>query len=328
MKKTTQLIIGIIALIVILGSALYLIGDSKPAVTGKSVSQDMTPVKIGYRNHLLFLPAYVAQENNYYAEQGLQVELVSFDSTNQLVEAVLTGDIDAAVGGVNAIVPLTIEGKAPGSLKIFNLGFLTDDFDALLVSADSDIRSVQDLEGKTISSLPGIAAKIWMDMMLDKEGLTGKVNVIQTADSQQLNALSSGNADAIFVLEPLATIGKKKGISRTLVKSPISTYFRTDLIFETSVFSTSFVEKRPETTRKIVAAVDKAILFIDDNPDIARKYYSEFTPVEDSMEDELPVARYTPSYAMDAEEFQDVADLLFDTGLIDEKVGVSAILLK
>lgn len=164
--------------------------------------------------------------------------------------------------------------------------------------------------------------------MLEKEGLTGKVNVIQIAESQQLNALSSGSVDAIFVLEPLATIGKKKGLSRTLVKSPISTYFRTDLLFLTSVFSTSFVEKHPRTARKIVAAIDKAITFINDNPEVAREYYSEFTPVDDSLEDELPMLRYVPSYAMDTGEFQDVADLLFDTGLIEEKVDVSIILLR
>ncbi len=328
MKKINLLIIGIFALILIVGSSLYLMNTSDSSITGQVIHQDDVKVKIGYRGHLLYLPAYVAQEKNYYAEEGLQAELIKFDSTNQLVEAVLSGDIDAAVGGVNAIVPLTIEGKTPGSLKIFNLGFLTDDFDALVVAKNSGINTVQDLEGKTISSLPGTAAKRWMDLMLKQENLEGKVNIIQTAPSQQLNALSSGSVEAIFVLEPLATIAEEKGIGRILIESPISKYYRTDLLFETSVMSSNFIRKNPATAKKIIKAVDKAIVFIDNNPKIARTYYSEFTPVDDSIENKLPVPGYIPSYNMNIAEFQETADLFVSSGLIEEEVDVSKILAR
>ena len=328
MKKITLLSLIALSLILVVGSSLYLMTESNSSITGQAIHQENVNVKIGYRGHLLYLPAYVAQEKNYYAEEGLNAELIKFDSTNQLVEAVLSGDVDAAIGGVNAIVPLTIESKTPGLLRIFNLGYLTDDFDALLVSADSDIKSVQDLEGKTISSLPGTAAKIWMDRMLDQENLEGRVTIIQTADSQQLNALSSGSADAIFVLEPLATIAEEKNIGRILIKSPISKYYRTDLLFETSVMSNDFIKKNPTTAKKIVKAVDKAIVFINNNPNVVKKYYSEFTPVEDSFENKLPVSTYVPSYSMNPDEFQEVADFFYSSGLIEEEVDVLGILVK
>lgn len=330
MKKTKILLLAvlILALVLVVGSVSYLYLVNGHSITGQAVYQDSIKVKIGYRAHLLYLPAYVALKNNYFAEQGLQAELIKFDSTNQLVEAVLTGDIDAAIGGVNTLVPLEIEGKTPGQLKIFNLGYLTNNFDALLVSADSNIKSVQDLKGKTISSLPGTAAKIWMERMLEKENLNGKVNIIQTADSQQLNALSSGSADAIFVLEPLVTIAEEKKIGRVLVKSPITTYFTSNLLFETSVMSADFVKKNPGTAKKIITAVDKAIVYINNNPDTVRAYYSEFTPVEDSFEQKLPVTRYVPSSEMNYNEFQKAVELFFTSGLIKQKVDISDVLVK
>ncbi len=300
--------------------------ESNSSIIGQAIHQENVNVKIGYRGHLLYLPAYVAQEKNYYAEEGLNAELIKFDSTNQLVEAVLSGDVDAAIGGVNAIVPLTIEGKTPGLLKLFGLGYLFNDFDALLVATDSDIKSIQDLEGKTISSLPGTAAKIWMDRMLNQENLDGKVTIIQTADSQQLNALSSGSADAIFVLEPLATIAEEKNIGKTMVKSPIFTY-STNLPI-TSVMSNSFIKKNPTTAKKIVKAVDKAIVFINNNPNVVRKYYSKFTPVEDSFENKLPVSTYVPSYSVNPNDFQEVADFFYTSSLIEEEVDVLGILVK
>ncbi|MBS3137818.1 ABC transporter substrate-binding protein [Candidatus Woesearchaeota archaeon] len=333
MKKINMLLIVIFSLIIIIGmvivSSLYLSNESSQPITGQAILKDDVKVKIGYREHLLYLPAYVAQKNNYYAEEGLEAELINFDSTNQLVEAVLSGNVDAAIGGVNAVVPLTIEGKTPGLLRIFNLGILTDDFDALVVAKNSNIKTIQDLEGKIISSLPGTAAKIWMDRMLDQEKLNGKITIIQTADSQQLNALVSGSVDAIFVLEPLATIAEEKNIGRILIKSPISKYFRTDLLFETSIMSNDFINKNPTTAKKIIRAIDKAIVFINNNPDLVRTYYSEFTPVEeDSFENKLPVSRYIPSYEMDINKFQETTNLFATSGLIEEEVNVSKILIQ
>jgi ABC-type nitrate/sulfonate/bicarbonate transport system substrate-binding protein len=323
MKKTTLLIISIAVLIAVLGSIIVILNDS--ATTGRVVQEPQ--VKIGYRGHLAYLPAYVAEANKYYEDEGLDVTLVKFDSTNQMVEAVINGQVDAAVGGANAIVPLTIESKAPGSLKIFNQGYYTEEFDALLVQKDSDINSIEDLEGKTISSLPGTAAKIWMEMMIEKEGLE-RVTVIQTSPSQQLNALNSGSVDAIFVLEPLVTVGIKKDIAKILVKSPIVTYYKDNMLFETSLFSTEFTEENPLTAKKIQRAVDKAIIFINENPEKAKTYYSEFTPVEDDLEADLPVIEYVPSKEMDSEEFQELADYFLETGILSKQVDVSTMFFK
>ena len=326
MKTTTKLSFAVIALILVLGAGLFLITGVEDSVTGRAVHSELTKVKIGYRGHLFYLPAYVAQVRNYYAAEGLEAELIEFDSTNQLVEAVLAGRLDAAVGGVNALVPLTIEGKTPGSLKIFTLGYYPGDFDALLVAEDSAIESVQDLEGKTISSLPGSTALHWMNRMLEAEGLTDKVTIVQTAPSQQLSTLQSGSADAVFVLEPLITLAEEESIGRVLVESPISTYFQPDMLFETSVFSTEFVQTNPETAKRIVAAVNKATEFINANPETVRSYYSEFVPVDDSIEGKLSVPEFIPSYAMDAEAFQQDADRFAQEELIPETVNVETLL--
>ena len=92
MKKINMLLIVIFSLIIIIGmvivSSLYLSNESSQPITGQAILKDDVKVKIGYREHLLYLPAYVAQKNNYYAEEGLEAELINFDSTNQLVEAV------------------------------------------------------------------------------------------------------------------------------------------------------------------------------------------------------------------------------------------------
>ena len=326
MKNRKTIVIGLLILVVaLIGiNIVFFSGLSGEVIEGSEGYDKLEKVKIGYRGHLFYLPAYVAEARGYYEEQGLEVELVEFSSTNQLVEAVINGDIDAAVGGVNSLVPLTIESKNKGLLKIFNLGYFSKGFDHVLVRKDSDIRTLQDLEGKTLSTWPGSSAMIFANLMLEAEGLDGKVSVVQTKPSQQLNALSSGSVDAIFVLEPLSTISEEKGISRVLVESPITAYFMSGMYFETSVFSSEFVNENPETVKKISAAVDDAIFFINSNPNEAKTYYSEFTSVEDSLEGKLPITTYRTSSSMNVEEFQRLADKLEKEGFLGKKVVVDS----
>ncbi len=328
MKKSNLIIYGLCILLVAISAVYFLNTSNESGISGQVTYDENKDIRIGYRAHLFYLPAYVAYKNGYFAEQGLNAQLVEFDSTNQLVDAVLSGDLDAAVGGVNTVVPLTVEGKAPGSIKIFATGVLEDDLDYLLVAADSDIKSVKDLEGKTISLHPGTASEKMIEAMLRKEGLLGKVQLIQTNPSQQLNALASGSVDAVFVLEPLATPAVDEGIARVLVRSPISKYYKQELIFETNVMSTEFIKRNPETAERIKAAVDKAVEFINNNEDVARKYYSEFTPVDDSLESKLAVGLYYPSYDIDESRLQETADFFFNTGVIDDPVNVSEMIMR
>ena len=110
-KKT--ILIGLAVLVIALIGINFIFFSN---MTGKVVdnSDVLEKVKIGYRGHLFYLPAYVAEAEGYYEEQGLDVELVKFDSTNQLVEAVINGNVDAGVGGVNSLVPLTKRSSAKG----------------------------------------------------------------------------------------------------------------------------------------------------------------------------------------------------------------------
>ncbi|MFC1723805.1 ABC transporter substrate-binding protein, partial [Nanoarchaeota archaeon] len=117
------------------------------------------------------------------------------------------------------------------------------------------------------------------------------------------------------------------GEARILIQSPISTYFRQDLIFETSVMSTDFLQKNPDTAKKIIRATDKAIEFIYNNPKLARTYYSKFTPVDKEIQSQLPLGQYIPSYNMNPVEFQKTIDLFWTSNLISKPVAVTDILI-
>jgi NitT/TauT family transport system substrate-binding protein len=56
-------------------------------------------VKIGHLAVVPSLPTYVAMEKGFFTEQGLEVELIPFQSGTDIVDALVAGRIDAECMG-------------------------------------------------------------------------------------------------------------------------------------------------------------------------------------------------------------------------------------
>src|SRR3989338_10155772 len=66
--------------------------------TGKAITEEGEEeegsVKIGYLPAAQGLPLFLAQDNGMFEKEGINVELIKFDSPNLLVQALLSGELD------------------------------------------------------------------------------------------------------------------------------------------------------------------------------------------------------------------------------------------
>ncbi len=128
---------GIIAVILIGGLALVLQqgSNNRPAET----------VKVGFMPITADYQYFVAKEKGFFEEEGLAVDEVKFASSNQMLEALIQGKIDV-IASAAAPTAYIIDEKSQGFIKIFAY---TDDnnLPALIVSLNSSISSVKDLQG-------------------------------------------------------------------------------------------------------------------------------------------------------------------------------------
>mgnify|MGYP002640526337 CR=1 FL=1 len=115
-KKIIWLGLGLIAL---LGVFLFALKQPAPeSINNQGNKAEPEIVRVGYREHGLYWPLFLGLEKGFFAEENIIVEKVSFTSTNQLMEALIAGQIDAALGGVNNTLLATLETKSPGEFKI------------------------------------------------------------------------------------------------------------------------------------------------------------------------------------------------------------------
>jgi NitT/TauT family transport system substrate-binding protein len=151
----------------------------------------------------------------FFKDRQLDVQVTPSQGGATVVPAVVSGDTDIA--GSNLVSVLLAQGKdipvkivAPGT---FVRGNEKQDFSAILVTGDSDIRSPKDLEGKTlaVNTLKNVA-ELTAKASLTKQGVDVSDIELAEVDFPDMNgALAEGRVDAAFQIEPFVSLGLKEG---------------------------------------------------------------------------------------------------------------------
>jgi NitT/TauT family transport system substrate-binding protein len=155
---------------------------------------------------------YGVQEG-FFKDRQLDVQVTPSQGGATVVPAVVSGDTDIA--GSNLVSVLLAQGKdipvkivAPGTFVRAD-----QDFSAILVTGDSDIRSPKDLEGKTlaVNTLENVA-ELTAKASLAKQGVDVDSIELAEVDFPDMNgALAQGRVDAAFQIEPFVSLGVKEG---------------------------------------------------------------------------------------------------------------------
>lgn len=219
-----------------------------PPVT---VPEDALDVNVGFLPVLIYAPIYVALEKGYYAERGLNVKPTSMNSGTDLAVLVSTNDLQIALSGVGPAFWNGIATELP--LNILAPGHEEGNPVAtpMMVGADSDITSVDQLAGKRVSvNAPG-ATEYWLDAALQTGGLTiNDVDLQYLGFPDAVTAISEGALDAAMIGEPLATKAVQDGTARILTND-----FDVAGMQVTAVFSNNdWVEQNTQAAKDFVAA--------------------------------------------------------------------------
>lgn len=186
---------------------------------------DDDEIRIGYWPIVGGLPLYVALEQGFFKEAGLNVKGVKFASAQQIVEGMITGRIHGCANGT-ATGALGLGAiTSPDLFKIIcsnssNHQLVLDEF---LVPLNSTAKAISDLKGKKIACGPGIQNVTMAKIILEKNGFTNP-SVIELPVGQHAPALAAGQIDGVYTLEPTGTVGRMKNLSRTLETGVISKY--------------------------------------------------------------------------------------------------------
>lgn len=224
---------------------------------------------------------YIAEAKGYFRELGIEIEIVSFESSAEMLPAIAAGHVDIA-GGITSVALFNAIQRG------FDIKIVADKgtnlpgrsyFD-LVIRADlkDRIKDYKDLEGLRIAvSAPQSLDHLTLAKALEKGGLTfDDIDLVIIPNfSNMLTALANRALDAALLIEPLITQGVKDGY---VDRWKDATDFAPGAQIAIVLASPSFVRDRREVAERFMVAYLRGV----------RDYYDAFVHGE-GFEEILPI---------------------------------------
>lgn len=301
----------------------------------KQSALEAAPIRIAYLPVIHALPLYVAVERGYFKDAGLEVKLTSFQAPNQIIDALLSGNVD--IGGPSSTatgITAISQTKKPNSLKIFSFGGANKQIinDLLIANRESPIANISELRGKRIGILPGIQWRTIATEILNKNGISAsEVQIIDVAPTLQVQALAAKQVEALLTVEPTRAIAFARGIGVDIEKTPVVNNIADPFYGGCGVVTTSFANKYPKQTKEIINIIKKAADFIEADPEVAKSYLSKYTSLTSDLAQnvDLPLFKSVDQLEPnDIKAIQDFLDIFYRHKIIQEKVVLNDLLLR
>ncbi len=190
-----------------------------PAAGGASEPAGPPPkVRFGLLTIVDSLPFFVAEARGYFAEAGVQVELVVFRSAVERDAALTAGQIDGHLGDVVSSVSLRNAGH-PVKIASISLGMTPEEGPiAVLAAPNSGITSVEQLKGVEVAISTNSMIEYVVENLLLAQGF--RPDEIRTVVIAQIparyQALISGQVKAAGLPDPLASLAEANGAVRVI----------------------------------------------------------------------------------------------------------------
>lgn len=249
--------------------------DSASSVASDaSDDSDKTHLRLIYSPSLCAAPMYIAIENGYFEEEGLDIEQVTIDAAH-VSEAIGANQVDVGMGLVGKLLQ-PIENGLP--IK-FTTGIHTGCI-KLLVPGDSDIKSIEDLKGKKIG-VPGLAdaATVIAKRSLSSVGIgvteqNMEVEFSVYSRNDLAQALENGAVDAIGLGDPAASIAEEQYGLVPLIDTASDPVYKDEYCCDAFV-TNKLASENPEAAAAFTRAVQKASQWVQNNPDETAKIITE-----------------------------------------------------
>ncbi len=266
-KKKYFLKIIVITLAVILGA--YLFSTKNIKETGL---QKVTITQYGQGKIFLYLPLYIAMEEGYFKENGLDITLTYSGNDDQIAATVIGGYADFGVG--DPIFSAIIQEKG-GNLK--TIATLVEKAPFIGYTNKQEISEVNDLSvlnNLSVSSFPA-PSTLYTNLSNLKTSNNLTMNIKPMAFGSQMAALKAGEVDIAMDLDPTVAIAEKEGY-RSVIS--LSRFLPPQAITGITV-KEDYIKKNPEVVQKVINALQKAVTVFYKDQDVglrvAKKVFSD-----------------------------------------------------
>jgi NitT/TauT family transport system substrate-binding protein len=290
--------------------------------------QEKAPEKIVLNevtHSVFYAPLYAAISLGYFADEGLEIELVNGGGADKSMTALLTGQADIGLMGPEAAIYVFNEGREDSAMVIGQLTKRDGSF--LMGRKPAADFQWSDLANKTvIGGRKGGVPEMTLEYVLRKNGLEPGVDV--TVDTSiQFNlmggAFEGGAGDYVTLFEPTASLFEQEGKGYILAAVGQESG---EVPYTAFQATKSYIKEHPDTIKSFLKAVYRGQQWVQKASDKElAEAIVDFFP-DTSVETLMLVAKsyrqidaWMDTPVMKEEAFNRLQEIIIQAGVLTEK---------
>lgn len=290
---------------------------------GRSEKKELTTVKLNEVAHSVFYaPMYVAMEEGYFAEEGINLELTTGFGADKTMAAVVSGDADVGFMGTESSIYAYIEGSKD---PVQNFAQLTQRAGNFLVAREPmDNFTYEYLtDKKIIGGRAGGTPQMVFEYILKEKGIDpASLTIDQSIDfGATAAAFSAGQGDFTMEFEPAATALEASGDGYVVASLGVDSGY---VPYTAFCAKRSYIKKNEDIIQHFTNALQKGMDYVAAHTpqEIAKVIAPQFKDTDLATLTTI-VTRYyeQDTWAKDLvfkeESYELITDILKEAGVLD-----------
>jgi NitT/TauT family transport system substrate-binding protein len=249
-------------------------------------------VRVGYIPIVNCSAIFIAQDNGYFTESGIEVELIPLIGGEKIMTALREGDVEIGFSNVAS----TIFGFDDGAKFVSIVGGAAQDASCpvhgIFVRANGAIQTVTDLANTKIAVNTNRAIdEVMVPPLVEMYGADPSgIEFVPIAFPEMFAALKQGDVDAVVQIEPFVTIGNADPDLCRISYNYIELQPVTEI--SSMVAMQPWIEQYPEVVRAFQKAIIKAAEFANIHDRETRNILGRYVSLEQKILDTVVLPRF------------------------------------
>jgi NitT/TauT family transport system substrate-binding protein len=263
------------------------------------------------------LPFHVAQQNGYFEQAGVQVELVPVKSGQERDTLMQTGQVDGMLTDLISPIIFNQDEAQVKAVRTARKVYPDSPLFRLVARPGSSIQSPKDLAGVEIGIAQNTVIAYITDRMLENAGLSTEDIVGQevSAIPIRFELLVNGEIPAATLPDPLASGAIAAGAVAVVDDTAVPELSQSIL-----AFSADALEGKPEAVRRFLAAWEMAVADLNTKPDDYHDLLIEVGRVPESVQGTFQMPPFPEASVPSPEQLADVVTWALDNGIAQQDV--------